>query len=349
MYIKDFVLYPLIDDMVVDIKNDLGMDKEEFFNIDFSFSEGGSNLMFYKVYSKYLNGKTFKDLLGQTEVVCKCRFCGAEFSYGQFTEFIPKLYKFAKNGLETNGFYCSRSCSNKHSGKMQYHREEGMKNLIGAIESGKTREGYVKWERQMKEKFGADFRKKLIKDGKWSKPFFTEEARKKIAIKKLNWTEEQKKEIFEKRMETHFLNETKLFGDNNDKSYSLISKECFERLIKRVRKEISDFEGKYADNEHIIGSRFLDFYNERYGVWIEFHGNYFHANPEIYNENDVIVLGEGVKTTAGEIWQKDEKRIDEIKKNLEIEPIIIWERDYRKDKDYCLRKVVKQIVKGINK
>lgn len=350
MYIKDFVLYPLINEMVVEIKNDLQMTKDDFFDIDFSLSEGGSNLMFYKVYSKYLNSKTFKDLLGETDVSCKCRFCDSEFSYGQFTDFISKLYKFAKNGLETNGFYCSRSCSNKHSGQMPYRKEYGMKSMLHNIESGKMgigSDGYKKWETQMTHKFGKDFRKQLIKDGKWKMPFFTEESRKKIAIKKLNWTKDKKREMFEKRMETHFLKGTKLFGENNDRSYSLISKEFFDSLVKRVKKINANFDGKYAEDEYIVGTRFLDFYNEENNIWVEFNGNYFHANPEIYNKDDVIHLGEDVKLTATDIWKKDEQRKEEIKKQLGVDPIIVWELEYRKNKDYCLRKITQQILRDI--
>jgi len=349
MYIKDFVLYPLIDNLVLEIKNDLNMTKEDFFEIDFSLSQSGSTLMFHRVYSTYLNSKTFKDLLGETEVICKCRFCDKQFSYGQFTEFIHNLYKFAKRGLETNGFYCSRSCSNRHSGIMQYHREQGRKNFLSSMENGSAKEGHAKWAQQMKEKFGEDFRKQLIKEGKWAKPFFTEEARKKIAKKKLNWTEEKKREMFHKRMETHFLKGTKLFGEHNDRNYSLISKECFQKLVNLIKTSYPDFEGKYAENEHVVGNRFLDFYNEKQNIWVEFNGNYFHANPELYNEDDEIFFGDGNTKTAKEIWESDKQRINEIKKNIGIDPIIIWEREYRKDSENCLNKIYEQVKTKLTK
>lgn len=62
------------------------------------------------------------------------------------------------------------------------------------------------------------------------------------------------------------------------------------------------------------------------GVIIEFFGNYWHANPEFYDENDII--HDGIK--AIDIWQHDKERIDELE-YLGYTVYIVWENDYKED------------------
>lgn len=66
-----------------------------------------------------------------------------------------------------------------------------------------------------------------------------------------------------------------------------------------------------------------DFYLPLYNIIIEYNGDYWHVNPEIYNEDKVIVDGK----TANEIWEKDN-----LKKKIAEENgykfYTIWEKDY---------------------
>jgi hypothetical protein len=54
----------------------------------------------------------------------------------------------------------------------------------------------------------------------------------------------------------------------------------------------------------------------------EFYGDYFHANPKIYSEQELIF-----NKTAGELWKKNEERANSIKaKGYNFN--IIWESDW---------------------
>jgi len=345
MRLKDFTLYPLIRNYISEIKNECGYSIDFFCDIDFTLAEGTCNLLMYKVHSKYFGSRSFKQILGDTEVICKCRSCNREIIYGEFTEFISKVRKWGNKGLETNGFYCDKSCSTKFLGNMACHREQGRQCMLQGISEGKlgrNSKGYAEWEEKMINQFGPNFRSLFMENGTWGKAYFTDSSRRKIQATKLKWTNERKNEMYEKRKCTHFLNGTKLFGDGS-KRYSLISKECFSRLQTEIEKVIDDFEGKYAEDEFIVNGKYLDFYDPNYNIWVEFNGSYYHADPKLYNETDIIHKSNG-KSSAKEIWECDEKREMCISKKVKTSPIIIWEREYKKNKKKLIKSVAEKII-----
>ena len=68
-------------------------------------------------------------------------------------------------------------------------------------------------------------------------------------------------------------------------------------------------------------------------VGIEFNGDSWHANPELYSENDVAVKflrNKTQKSIAKDIWKKDKEKIDFLKTQLQ-DVIIVWERDLKKN------------------
>lgn len=63
-------------------------------------------------------------------------------------------------------------------------------------------------------------------------------------------------------------------------------------------------------------------------------GDYWHANPEKYNPNDVITRGR----MAIEIWDKDNKINNELgKQNMRV--YRFWESDIKKDVQSCVEKI----------
>jgi hypothetical protein len=61
---------------------------------------------------------------------------------------------------------------------------------------------------------------------------------------------------------------------------------------------------------------------------IEFYGDYWHANPEVYKENTYI----NNYTTAKEIWENDKHRLQKL---IDAKYIIyvVWENEYLKSKE----------------
>lgn len=75
---------------------------------------------------------------------------------------------------------------------------------------------------------------------------------------------------------------------------------------------------------------------------IEFNGDYWHANPKIYEESDLIRA-----FSAQSIWFKDKIKIETaIKSGFKIK--IIWETDFLNDKEKTIKEVCEWILKEQN-
>ena len=95
---------------------------------------------------------------------------------------------------------------------------------------------------------------------------------------------------------------------------------------------------KYINNyEKEFGYK-LDFYDKTKNLIIEFQGDYWHCNPNQYNES---YFHEVKNLYAKEIWEYDKNKKDLICKELN-NPIYlqIWESDYRNDP----QKIIKEIL-----
>jgi hypothetical protein len=78
------------------------------------------------------------------------------------------------------------------------------------------------------------------------------------------------------------------------------------------------------------GRAVVDFYVKELNKVIEFYGDYWHCNPNIYSAQDIVSFPKQKKICASEVWERDSKR-EEALKSIGVEVLIIWEQDYRLD------------------
>jgi len=93
----------------------------------------------------------------------------------------------------------------------------------------------------------------------------------------------------------------------------------------------------FGDREYVLRRKpkwtyVLDFYDDKTKKIIEFNGDFWHANPDIYKETDINPYS---KETAKEIWVRDNERIENIQKNYNG-VLIIWESEYKKNPSLVL-------------
>jgi hypothetical protein len=139
--------------------------------------------------------------------------------------------------------------------------------------------------------------------------------------------------------------QTSLLENGNIKcGYSKISQELFYELLKNYNYEnMKNVYFATKNKEYFISLKgfgffiydFVDLDNKKI---IEYNGDCYHANPEIYNESDYphpYYKENG--PTAAEIWEKDEQKIN-IAKESGFDLLIVWDSEYKKDKNKTIKK-----------
>lgn len=121
--------------------------------------------------------------------------------------------------------------------------------------------------------------------------------------------------------------------------YSNMSFDFFSEIVKD-RKDKERF--MFGEREKIIKDEKLhsffypvDFFDTETKRIIEFNGDYWHANPEIFEANDTISLSRN--QIAKNIWEKDQIKKQTLEENG-YEVLVIWERDVNKDKKGVIQK-----------
>lgn len=102
--------------------------------------------------------------------------------------------------------------------------------------------------------------------------------------------------------------------------------------------------GKYCDS--VKKYYFLDFYIKELNLGVEFNGDYFHANPDIYE--DLYSDFWYTNLTAKEIRINDDIKINALNKDHKITVITVWESEYKKDPEKTINELVNIIKKIYN-
>jgi hypothetical protein len=133
----------------------------------------------------------------------------------------------------------------------------------------------------------------------------------------------------------------------------LSRKSSKENLGSKIEKEFTELlESKIGKLEHTT-------FNKPFGKWchdlnsyvifdikhqdcvIEFNGDYWHCNPEIYKENKKIIGN----AFAKDVWEKDKKKI-QTAINHGFRVLVVWENEFRKNKQETIERVIKWMQSG---
>jgi hypothetical protein len=112
---------------------------------------------------------------------------------------------------------------------------------------------------------------------------------------------------------------------------SKMSQTFFEKLDKYFEgyttyyynKNKKEF-GKLLSNGKYI---FIDYFILELNLAIEYNGDIWHANPLYFKENDKPYPFFNKKLTAKEIWNNEKERLECLKKDFNIDTIVVWESD----------------------
>ena len=195
-----------------------------------------------------------------------------------------------------------------------YHDCEGYRDKLSEANSGKNNAIYGKIRSKKT-------RKKISEANKGK--HHSKETKEKMS--ETHKDKKRSKETKEKMSKSHL----EYMKKNND-LYSKISQECFWKIYNELPKDLQK-ETYFAELNQEYFFRNLhylaDFYIKPLNLIIEFFGNYWHMNPDKYNEND---FNEIYSKKASQAWKEDNKRIENLKNNGH-ELFIIWEKEYKDD------------------
>ena len=129
--------------------------------------------------------------------------------------------------------------------------------------------------------------------------------------------------------------------------YSAISQELFSEILFNTRLKSSKLENIYfatKNKEYYIsvkGSFYIyDYVDLNSKRIIEYNGDVYHANPNIYNENDYphpFYKKNG--PSAKETWDKDSDKLS-VAKNKGFDVLVIWDSEYKKNKKETIKKCI---------
>lgn len=144
----------------------------------------------------------------------------------------------------------------------------------------------------------------------------------------------------EKKMIERNRNNAKIFCANRDP----------KTTEKRMRKILDEYDFYYVRNFS------LSYYENGKTKWrlfdflingellIEMNGNYYHANPDMYEPDDEIVISKS-KRKAKDIWAYDKKKM-KLGKDRGYETLVLWEKDFIEMTDKEVVKILKEAKNG---
>lgn len=157
------------------------------------------------------------------------------------------------------------------------------------------------------------------------------------------WSTEHKNQVNAKRILSYSSKESNgLFGKKSKTKRSKISIDFYENLVSNTQHSVCV--------EEQIGRYIVDFLIPNVCI-IEFYGTFWHADPRKFKADDIIQVRNGVDNnpTAYSIWEKDTHRIKFLVEETKLPCIIVWEDDYRRNKEDIINKVLKKIKSIHNK
>lgn len=131
---------------------------------------------------------------------------------------------------------------------------------------------------------------------------------------------------------------------------SKVSLRLFDSLCKSFNSISHDFKYSGHGDEVCIKNGngscyYLDFSYDKDGIKfdIEFNGDYYHMNPSIHKEDELVPFPNEICKTASDIWKYDQHRKEVLESNG-FRVLTVWEYDYIHDPS----KVIQECCNFIN-
>ena len=278
----------------------------------------GEKLLFYKIVNKnkhVLINEVKKEILRKDLMkngfIIICDECDKETKLKNIP-IIDKLFNCKKCRVKGN----KNGMFNKH------HSEEAKKRI-----SKKNKGKEISKETRLKLHYSLLGKNKNKYDGK-NNPMYN---KKVYDI----WIEKYGKEEADRKWENYLIKSSnssyfRTYNKQNNKNWSNISQDLFWKIYSEINEKYKRIYFGELNHEYSCGirSKNFDFVVLDNKKIIEFNGDKWHANPKLYEKDDIPLDFLGLK--AKNIWGKDREKINKVEeKGFEV--LIIWESDYKKN------------------
>jgi very-short-patch-repair endonuclease len=126
----------------------------------------------------------------------------------------------------------------------------------------------------------------------------------------------------------------------NGSGYSKISQKLFWDIYESFPENNVHFEELNSEiiryDKHNKRHYRYDYFDFTTKKVIEFNGDYWHCNPDKYDENYIHTV---IKMDAKTIWDRELQKIEWIK-NRNYNVLVVWESEYRKNPKQILQKCI---------
>ena len=134
-----------------------------------------------------------------------------------------------------------------------------------------------------------------------------------------------------------------------NKSHSKISQDCFKTLenIFNIEEKNSIYYAVKNKEYCLVAENkiFLyDFVCTKLKLCIEYHGDHYHGNPKLYRPDDYLRARGVTNIKAKEKWKLDETKIKLLKDLKGYDTIIIWDLDWRYNKELVIERIQNHIL-----
>lgn len=131
------------------------------------------------------------------------------------------------------------------------------------------------------------------------------------------------------------------------KRYSKMSQTLFwaitEKLIDKDNIYFGELNHEFSCGLSHIQFDFVDLKNKKV---IEFNGDSWHGNPDIYKESSIPISF--INKTAKQLWKEDFQKLEKAK-SQGYSVLVVWEKDYKENPNKVIEKCLKFLLESIDK
>ena len=262
------------------------------------------------------------DILTTARVTVACDECENKWET-QYSNY--KNYKKKRSYKED----LCQSCKNRRGicGMKDRHHSPEIKKKLSSINSGSGNGFYGKSHSEKQKEKWSQFRtgRKCR-----SQPMTDQEKKHRAKVTKAYWSglsEEEK---------AHRLS---LVDYSEIRKKLLCNGGQYSGLHKKVKKDMIKIGLSGFESEEKVGKYIVDEVNHDKKIIVEVNGDYWHANPSRYDADEIIAYPK--KTCkAKEVWEKDDKRIKDLK-HFGFKVHVIWESDVKKQRHITILESIK--------